>query len=466
MQALSLQPGATLDGRYVVRGHLGDGGMSCVFLADQPALARTVAIKLLRPELASSPMQAERLRGEALAACRVRNPHCVAVIDCGALSDGAPYLVMEHVRGRSLGRIIAEESIPLARAVDLLDQILSALAATHDSGVVHGDVKSDNFLVEQLGDREHVTLIDFGLAHLAGSGSQDGGDREDGDVMVSGTPEYMAPEVVFGEPATCASDLYGAGVILYELVTGSLPFPGGTAMEIMLRQAHDVVVPPSRRRPDRDVSPALDRVVLRALDKRPEARFPDAATFARELRAAIAPPHARGDHAARSADPAGARRNVAAPVPVRRGNDALPAPVRGSNHGAATPTRLARGSDCGNVDSLADLHALRRAIGQAVARGDVAEIANGYLALASALSRQHRRAAAAFELQEGIDVVTAGRGPGALDAPHAVDQLVVALAALYEGSGDRQLARSVAASADQCPTMTDHCPTLTYRARC
>lgn len=118
-----------------------------------------------------------------------------------------------------------------------------------------------------------------------------GADIEHGDVMVSGTPEYMAPEVVRGEPATFASDLYGAGMILYELLTGATAFAGGPATVIMIRQIRDAAVPPSIRSADRQIPLALDRVVLRALDKRPEARFPDAATFLRELRAAACEPN-------------------------------------------------------------------------------------------------------------------------------------------------------------------------------
>src|SRR5207302_6475832 len=122
--------------------------------------------------------------------------------------------------------------------------------------------------------RDRVTLIDFGLARLAGALA--GVDLEAGDVMVSGTPEYMAPEVARGEPPICASDLYGAGVILYELLTGVTPFGGGTARRIMVRHAYDPVVAPSLREPGRGISPALDRVVLCALAKRPSVRFADA----------------------------------------------------------------------------------------------------------------------------------------------------------------------------------------------
>jgi len=285
---LHVGTGDLFDGRYVLRERIDQGGMGTVFLADQPALERTVAIKVLHAELASHPEHVQRMRLEADAARRVRSPHSVKVFDCRALPDGTPYLVMQHVPGRTLRRFIADQAISLPRAIDLVEQILTALGATHDSGVVHGDVKSDNFLVESAHGGDHVTLIDFGLARVDGAPVQP--DTEQGEAMVSGTPEYMAPEVVCGEPPIAASDLYGAGVILYELLTGTTPFGGDTAMSIMLKHVQDVVVPPSLRRPDRGIPAALDRVVLRALDKRPGSRFPDAETFARELRAAVRAP--------------------------------------------------------------------------------------------------------------------------------------------------------------------------------
>jgi serine/threonine-protein kinase len=217
----------------------------------------------------------------------------------------------------------------VARAVDMMEQILRALGAVHAAGVVHGDVKSDNFLVETAAGRDRVTLIDFGLARLAGA--PHGIDTEDGEVMVSGTPEYMAPEIVGGDPPTCASDLYAAGVILYELLTGTTPFGGGTPVEIMMRHARAAVIPPSLRSPERDLPPALDRVVLRALCKTPEARFPDAATFVRELRAAVAAPR-----------PPAARPEV-------HDHAALPGSRTGSYVAPRPRARWARGSDCGTA---------------------------------------------------------------------------------------------------------------------
>lgn len=392
------QHGDMLDGKYVLRDRIGRGGMSSVFLADQPALERTVAIKVLHAELARNPAGARQVHVEAVAASRVRSPHCVGVIDCGALPDGTPYIVMEYVPGRALGRILAEQDIPLARAVELFEQVLSALGAIHGSGIVHGDVKSENIMVEQIGGAEHVTLIDFGLARIAGEPVRS--DPEPGVTMIVGTPEYMAPELTRGEPTTHASDLYAAGVILYELLTGTTPFGGGAAIEIAVRHVHEAVVAPSRHRPDRDIPAAFDDLVLRALDKRPEARFPDAATFARELRAAARLSRMEPWTRARGA------------AKARRGT---------------TPS-----SDGGSQDRVEALKQLRCVIVEALACRDAEQVADGYLAISQMLIRERRYAAAAYQLEEAIELLTSGRGSKSADRPAPVDHLAAVLATLYE----------------------------------
>jgi len=339
----------------------------------------------------------------------VRSPRCVAMIDQGTLPDGAPYLVMEHVPGRSLGQVIDEDPIPLARAVDLQCQILSALAAIHDSGVVHADIKSDNVLVETRHGVDQVTLIDFGLARLESAPAHL--DVEGGEVMVSGTPEYMAPEVVCGGPAVRASDLYAAGVILYELLTGAPPFVGGSVTDVMRQHAQDAVIPPSQRAPERDIPPAIDRIVLRALRKRPEARFADAGAFARELRAAAATPRAIASR------------------PGRRNDRTAPTAPTRSNTLPLSRRRLARGSDRGPSGRTANLPELARATGAAIAQGDPAQIADSYLALAGALGRERRFLAAARELQEGIALLRSGQGHG---SQQRLGQLMAAMAALHD----------------------------------
>lgn len=178
---VDVRMGDVLDGKYVLRGRIARGGMGTVFLAEQLVPRHTVAIKILHRELACSAEQVRRFRDEAVIAERLRDGHSVAVIEHSALPDGTPYLVMEHVAGRPLGRVIAEEAMPLPRVIDLVGQVLGALGAAHDRGIVHGDVKSDNFLVDVVDGRDRVTMIDFGLAHLVER--PPGADIEHGDVQ-------------------------------------------------------------------------------------------------------------------------------------------------------------------------------------------------------------------------------------------------------------------------------------------
>lgn len=416
-------PGSVLGGKYVLRERLGEGGMGVVFLADQPVLARTVAIKILHPTLGVNAQLARNFCDEAVAAGRVRHPNSVSVYDVGRTVEGTPYIVMEHVRGRSLGRIIAEQEMALPRALEIVDQILAALEAAHAAGVVHADIKSDNFLVEELASCDRVVLIDFGLARI------DPCERAPG--TIAGTPEYLAPEVVLGECPTIASDLYAVGMILYELVTGTTPFAGGGASEILTRQVEDVVVPMSLRRADASVPPALDQIVLRALAKDPAARFESADEMRRALRAVVHP----------------------RVVPGYGGTERLATLPSGSpTRDCGVPrarSRLARGSD---VDGL-HLSELRRAVSRSITAGDVSAIAAGYLDLAAALTSDGHSSAAIRELEEGIDVLTAGRGQRAPDAPPEIDELVFALAELYERAGLRDRARRLVADAEQRRTI-------------
>jgi serine/threonine-protein kinase len=429
----ALKPGDVLAGKYVLGERLGSGGMGVVFLAEQPELQRRVAVKVLHPHLAHQAMFARRFQTEAVAASRVRHRCTISIIDFDVEAGATPYIAMELAPGRPLGQLLDEEVVPLRRALGVFDQILSALEAVHACSIVHGDVKSDNFIVEQQARGDVVKMIDFGLAQLDGAVADPG--------LVAGTPEYMAPELARGEPATRASDLYGAGIILYELLTGATPFAGGSTSEILQRQLEDVVVPPSLRRPDRDIPPALDRLVVRALEKDPAARF----ASAQELRAALAAVAIERERPSprRHLPPAPGRTRSTAQSPTRTC-------IAPPSH-----RRLARGSDATAAASSGGAIELRRAIGEALVRGDVAAIAGGYLALARALARDRHLGAAICELEEGIDVITAGRGPASADSREWVDQLVTSLAALYERADESGKARLTLSSTDSHATLVE-----------
>ncbi|MBV8758459.1 MAG: serine/threonine protein kinase [Deltaproteobacteria bacterium] len=392
-----VRAGDVICNRYLLREQLGGGGMGIVYLADEPALARTVALKILQPRYLHNPSVVAAFREEAVAASRVRHPCCVTIIAHDRLGDGTPVIVMEHIPGRPLGRVIADEPIPLARAVEIMVQILSALDAAHSTGVVHADIKSDNFLVEALDGGDHVTLIDFGLARMDGSTPIAG--------MVSGTPEYMAPEVIRGSAPTPASDLYSAGIVLYEILTGTTPFAGGKTADVLARQLQDVVVPPSMRAPERGLPRSVDEVVQRALAKEPADRFATAAEMARALRAVL---RGYGHRDVRDVH-----------------WDRIAAPDSITNVCTPPPERLARGSEA----RVAALAGIRHSLGTAIVRGDISDIEDGYAALANALVREGSFADAARELEEGIAL---------LGAHVPSERLTAELEALYSDAAQRR----------------------------
>lgn len=244
-----------------------------------------VALKLLHPRFVRDPRVLSRFDDEAIVGRIVRHPNLASTIGHGLTEDGVPFLVMKHVQGDPLGRLIQRAGVSsLRRGVRIVQQVLAALDAMHRAGIVHGDVKSDNVLVAPDGDRDLVTLIDFGLAHIQFS-REDRALRHDPD-LVSGTPEYMSPEVIRGEGSIAASDLYSTGIILYELIAGTTPFVGGSPRDVLRRHLEDEVVPPSLRR-DAPVPALLERIVLRALAKPPERRFGSASAFTSALGVAL-----------------------------------------------------------------------------------------------------------------------------------------------------------------------------------
>ena len=264
-----IESGTVIDGRYEVLSRIGTGGMADVYLARDQLLGRQVAVKLLHHRFAEDQEFVERFRREASSAAGLSHPNVVAIFDRGEW-DGTYYIAMEYLPGRSLKAVVREEG-PLdpVAAIDIVIQILHAARFAHRRGVIHRDLKPHNVILDEEG-RAKVT--DFGIARAGASDM-----TLTGSIM--GTAQYLSPEQAQGHAVSAASDIYAVGIVLYELLTGSVPFDGETAVTIALKQVSAVPPPPSSLRGMQDIPPELDAVVLRALAKEPAERFADADEF-------------------------------------------------------------------------------------------------------------------------------------------------------------------------------------------
>jgi len=265
-------------GRYRLARLVGEGGMGRVYLAVQPAIGSRVAVKILSDQCARNPELLERFFAEARAVNLIRHERIVSVIDLAQLPDGRPFIIMEFVEGQTLASIAAAGPVPLGGLIQVMAEVLSALAAAHAIGIVHRDLKPDNVLVTAEG---HAKVLDFGIAKLAPELRQQLSPRT-GTGALLGTPQYMAPEQISGsggvEPR---SDLYAAGVVLYELATGRQPFVGETLFDLMRAHLEQPPRPPRSIRPE--IPAALEQVILTALAKPPDGRFPSAVAMAHAL---------------------------------------------------------------------------------------------------------------------------------------------------------------------------------------
>ncbi|MCG8417255.1 MAG: protein kinase [Proteobacteria bacterium] len=277
--------GRVLGGKFRLRSRIGAGASGTVYQADQTALGRTVAVKILNPDLAKDEHLVKRFHDEATLASRLNHPNTVSVIDYGQTDDGLLYIVMEYLRGgMTLTQVIVRKS-PLVdeRIVDLIGQILSGLEEAHHEGVIHADLKSDNVVVEhRRGGWDLVKVVDFGIARMIGTPQS-----EETKGTICGTPEYMAPELIGGADPSVASDLYAVGIVLYEILAGETPFAGGSTMDVLRRQLRQEPVLPSLKCPDRDINEVLQAIALRALAKNPADRFASAIEFRTALEQAL-----------------------------------------------------------------------------------------------------------------------------------------------------------------------------------
>src|SRR5688572_10935872 len=253
--------GSLFAGRYRMSRKLGGGGMADVYLAEDQELGRRVAVKMLHARYANDEQFVERFRREATHAAGLSHPNIVSIFDRGE-ADGSYYIVMEYVEGRTLKELIRSRGLcPVPVAIAYTRQILSALRYAHRSGVVHRDIKPHNVIVDPEGV---VKVTDFGIARAGASQM-----TEEGAII--GTAQYLSPEQARGAPVDQTSDLYSTGIVLYELLTGTVPFTGDTPVEIAMKHLQQTPAPPSSHRPE--VPRDLDYVVLRALAKDPAERY-------------------------------------------------------------------------------------------------------------------------------------------------------------------------------------------------
>jgi CheY-like chemotaxis protein len=276
-----IQPGLVLADRYRIESRIGSGNFGSVYRALHLDLDRPVALKVLQSNLGTGSESLERFRREGIAACRIKHPNAVAVLDFGVTPGGVAYLVMELLEGHSLDDELNEEgALGPGRCAQILVPVCEALAEAHRSEIVHRDIKPANIFLHRAGQAEVPKVLDFGIAKIVGQATV--AQKLTVDGWIVGTPAYMAPERFRNRPCGGKSDVYALGVTLYQALCGRLPFLSSDDDPMAVAEMHIRKAPPSLRRFSPELSVAVESLVMRTLKKRPENR-PSAAELAVEL---------------------------------------------------------------------------------------------------------------------------------------------------------------------------------------
>jgi len=278
-----------LQGQFQILQKIGSGGMGSVYKALQPAMNRMVAVKILHPKLANRKDLVSRFRREARAMSHLTHPNTVKVYLYGELEDGSLYIVMEFLEGKNLNQTVRSEGpMTIERGLPILIQACNALEEAHRAGIIHRDLKPENIFVSQTGGiKDYAKVLDFGLAKVTEREMRPGSIILTQEGMVFGTPEFMSPEQAQGKSLTASSDIYSLAVILYEVLTGKLPFDAKNPMEFIQLHVTQKPKPINERVPGKTFPPILWTVLSKALEKKSEDRYGSAAEFAHALQAVL-----------------------------------------------------------------------------------------------------------------------------------------------------------------------------------
>jgi serine/threonine-protein kinase len=277
--------GRTLDGKYRLDRKINSGGMGTVYKATHLMLGKSVAVKLIKADLPSSPDVVRRFQREAKAASELNHPNIAPAYDLGQTQDGTLYIAMEYVDGRSLKDVIQGGPLDPARIIRISKQIASALALAHRHEIIHRDLKPQNIMITKDAEgREVAKLLDFGIAKTL----DEGATQLTATGFSLGTPQYMSPEQAYGRQVDGRSDLYSLGIIVYEMLIGEVPFSDPSTPAVLVKQMTEAPVPPELKRPDLHVSPELAAIALKCLEKDPAKRYQTADEFSAALDMAAA----------------------------------------------------------------------------------------------------------------------------------------------------------------------------------